>query len=156
MVDEKARIVKAIFPRSCGLVVRTSIGRSLYRRRSGHSSGKSNNATCRFRLIYSRWVADGRTLDMQSTPCHLLPSRPDRLTLHSVRENVDALGDLLPRDATLTFFLHFYLCLHSFFISIKRNYDILIIIHSLDCSLKILIRSNVGFYLCGSTNLIKS
>lgn len=127
-MNETARIVKAIFPRTCDLVVRTSIGRSLYRRRSEHSSGKSNNATCRFRLIYSCWVAGGRTLDMQSTPCHLLPSRPDRLTFHSVRENVDALGDQLPRDTTLTFFLHFFLCLHSFFISIKRNYDILIVI----------------------------
>lgn len=91
-------------------------GRYLYRRRPGRSSGKSNNATCRFRLIYSRGTLAGRALDMQSTPCHLLPSRPDRLTLRSVRENVDVRTRIGEREtyatptrrATLTSFFRFH------------------------------------------------
>lgn len=67
--------------------------------------------------LFTPAVPAGRALDMQSTPCHLLPSRPDRLTLRSVRENVDVLGELLPRDAALTSFLRFHLRLHGIFLS---------------------------------------
>ena len=40
-------------------VLSCALSRPLYRRRPRRPSGKSNNATCRFRLIYSRYPLEG-------------------------------------------------------------------------------------------------
>jgi hypothetical protein len=76
-----------------GRVMRTVLGRPLYRRRHG----KSNNATCRSRLIYSHgYPRLGRPSTCKARL--VICSHLDRIGLCSTAFDV-----LLPRDASISF-----------------------------------------------------
>lgn len=79
--------------------------RPLYRRRPRRPSGKSNNATCRFRLIYSRYPLEGpSTCKARVVIC----SHLERIGLRSPRSR-KSLSPRTPLGTPLRVSLHFLL-----------------------------------------------